>query len=58
MSRSKQIKFTAGRMWPKAADRMLGATFSFFKVVFKTVLPVEDMPFPTAFPTTTNPGTT
>lgn len=44
MARSKQIKFTAGRLWLKAVHCMLGATFSFL-VIFENVLPVGDVSF-------------
>lgn len=44
MARSKQIKFTAGRLWLKAVYCMLGATFS-FEGIFENVLSMDDVPF-------------
>lgn len=46
VSRSKQIRVTAGRTWLRAVGCMSPSLLPLFKVVSKNVLPVGDEPFP------------
>lgn len=46
VSRSKQIRVTAGGTWLRAVGCMSPSLLPLFKVVSKNVLPVGDKPFP------------